>query len=74
MKINNWFEANQDEIEKAGGKNDQLLIIILRTYLTVPESEFRHFVVRNKESWEKGDSTDPLVLTNDAESKFKSLQ
>ena len=24
--------------------------------------------------WEKGDITDPLVLMNDAESKFKSLQ
>ena len=37
-------------------------------------SEFWHFVVRNKESWEKGDITDPLILMNDAESKFKSLQ
>ena len=25
MKINNWFEAHQDEIEKSGGQNDQLL-------------------------------------------------
>ena len=24
MNINNWFEARQYEIEKAGGKNDQL--------------------------------------------------
>ena len=37
-------------------------------------SEFRHFVVRNKEIWEKGDITDPHVLMNDAKSKFKSLQ
>ena len=37
-------------------------------------SEFRHLVVRNKEIWEKVDITDPLVLMNDAESKFKSLQ
>ena len=37
-------------------------------------SEFRHFVVRNKEIWEKVDITDPLVLMNDAESKFKILQ
>ena len=31
MKINNWFEARQDEIEKYGGQNDQLLIMLLRT-------------------------------------------
>ena len=37
-------------------------------------SEFRHFVVSNKEIREKGDITDPLVLMNDAESKFKSLR
>ena len=74
MKINNWFEACQDDIEKAGGQKDQLLIMLFRTYLTVPLSEFRHSVVRNKESWEKGDIMDPLVLMNDAESKFKSLQ
>ena len=74
MKINRWFEARQDKIEKSGGKNDQLLIMLFRTYLTVPLSEFRHFVVSNKESWEKGDITDPLVLINDAESKFRSLQ
>ena len=74
MKINTWFEARQDEIEKAGGKNYQLLITLFLTYLTVPVSEFRHFVVCNKESWEKGDITDPLVLMSDAESKFKSLQ
>ena len=48
--------------------------MLFRTYLTVPVSEFRHFVVHNKESWEKEDITDPLVLMNDAESKFKSLQ
>ena len=40
MNINNWFEARQDEIEKAGGKNDQLLIVLFRAYLTVPVSEF----------------------------------
>ena len=40
MKINNWFEARQDEIEKSGGQNDQLLIMLFRTYLTVPVSEF----------------------------------
>ena len=51
MNINNWFEACQDEIEKAGGQNDQLLIMLFRTYLTVPVSEFWHFFVRNKESW-----------------------
>ena len=39
-KINNWFEACQDKIEKHGGKNDQLLIMLFRTYLTVPVSEF----------------------------------
>ena len=74
MKINHWFEARQDEIEKSGGQNDQLLIMLFRTYLTVPVSEFRHFVVCNKESWEKGAITDPVVLMNDAESKFMSLQ
>ena len=74
MKINNLFEARQYEIEMAGGENDQLLIMLFQTYLTVPVSEFRHFVVRNKESWEKVDITDPLVLMNDAESKFRSLQ
>ena len=74
MKINNCFEARQDEIEKAGGKKDQLLIMLFRNYLTVSVSEFRHFVVRNKESWEKGDIKDPLVLMNDAEYKFKRLQ
>ena len=60
MKINNWFEARQDEIEKSGEQNDQLLIMLFRTYLTVPVSEFRHFVVHNKESREKGDIMDPL--------------
>ena len=74
MKINNCFEAHQDEIEKSGGKNDQLLIVLFRTYLTVTVSEFRQFVVCNKESWETEKITDPLVLMNDAESKFKSLQ
>ena len=74
MKMNHWFEARQEEIEKAGGQNDQLLIMLFRTYFTVPVSEFRHFVVRNKESWEKGDITDPFVLINNAESKFRSLQ
>ena len=74
MKINTWFEARQDEIEKARGKNDQLLIMLLHTYLTVPVSEFRHFVVQNKESWERGGIMDPLVLMNDGEYKFKSLQ
>ena len=48
--------------------------MLIRTYLTVPVSEFQHFVLRNKESWEKGDITDPLVLMNDAEFKFRSLQ
>ena len=67
MKINNWFEARQDEIEKSGGQNDQLWIILFRAYLTVPVSEFWHLVLCNKESWEKGDITDPLVLMNDAE-------
>ena len=62
MKINTWFEAHQDEIEKAGGQNNQLLIMLFRTCLTVPVSEFRHSVVRNKESWEKGDIMDPLIL------------
>ena len=28
MNINNWFEAHQDEIEKSGGQNDQLLIML----------------------------------------------
>ena len=74
MNINSWFEARRDDIEKYRGQNDQLLIMLFRTYLTFPVSEFRHFVVRNKESWEKGDITDQLVLINDAEYKFKSLQ
>ena len=38
MKINNWFEARQDEIEKSGYQNNQLLIMLFRTYLTVPVS------------------------------------
>ena len=50
MNINNWFETRQDEIEKAGGQKDQLLIMLFRTYFTVPVYEFRHFVVRNNES------------------------
>ena len=73
-KMNNWFEARQDEIKKAVGKNEQLLIMLFRNYLTVPVSEFLHFFVCIKESLEKGDISDPLVLMNDAESKFKSLQ
>ena len=48
--------------------------MLFRTYLTVPVSEFRYFVVCNKESWEKGDITDPVVMINNAESKFRSLQ
>ena len=48
--------------------------MLFRVYLTVPVSEFQHFVICNKEIWEKGDITDPLVLINDEESKFKSLQ
>ena len=40
MKINNWFEARQDGIEKSGGKIDQLLIMLFQTYLTLPVSEF----------------------------------
>ena len=48
--------------------------MLFRTYLTVPLSEFRYFVVHNKESCEKGDITDPLVLMNDAESKFNIIQ
>ena len=48
--------------------------MLFRTYLTVPVSEFWHFFVSNKESWEKGDITDPLFLIYDAESKLKSLQ
>ena len=48
MKINNRFEARQDDIGKAGEQKDQLLIMLLRTYLTVPVSEFQHFVVRIK--------------------------
>ena len=40
MKINNWFEALQDKIEKSGEKNNQLIIILIRTYLSVPVSEF----------------------------------
>ena len=67
MKINKWFEARQDDIEKAGGQNDQLLSMLFRNYLTVPVSEFRYFIVCNKESWKRGDITDPLVLMNDAE-------
>ena len=51
MKINHRFEARQDEIEKSGGQNDQLLIMLFRTYLIVPVSELSHFVVCNKESW-----------------------
>ena len=74
MKINKWFEAHQVEIEEAGGQNDQLLIMFFWAYLTVPVYKFRHLVVRNKESWERGDITNPLVLMNDAESKFKSLK
>ena len=74
MNINNWFEAHQYDIEKAGGKDDQILIMLFQTYLTAPVSEFLHFVVCNKESWEKGDIKDLIVLMNDAESKFKSLQ
>ena len=27
MKINNWFEALQDKIEKSGEKNNQLIIM-----------------------------------------------
>ena len=46
----NWFEARQDEIEKAGGQNHQLLIMLFRTYLTLPVSEFWHFVVHKQES------------------------
>ena len=48
--------------------------MLLQTYLTVQVSEFRHFVVCNKESWEKEELTDPLVLMNDAESKFNIIQ
>ena len=48
--------------------------MLYRAYLTVPVSEFQHFVVRNKESWEKGDITDPLVQMKYAEYKFRSLQ
>ena len=55
-------------------EKDQLLIMLFRTYLTVPVSEFQNFVFHNKESWEKGDITDPVVLMNDAESKFMILQ
>ena len=50
MKINNWFEARQDEIEKSGGQNDQLLIVLFGAYLTVQVSELWHFVICNKES------------------------
>ena len=74
MKINNRFEARQDENEKSREQKNQLLIMHFQTYLIVSVSEFRNFVDCNKESWEKGDMTDPLVLSNDAESKFKSLQ
>ena len=38
MRINNWFEARQDEIEKSVGQNNQLLIVLFRTYITVPVS------------------------------------
>ena len=31
MKIDNWFEACQYEIEKSGGQNDQLLIMLFLT-------------------------------------------
>ena len=48
--------------------------MLFRTCFTVPMSEFLHLVVCNKESWEKGDITDSLVLMNDAKSKFKILQ
>ena len=48
--------------------------MLFQNYLTVPISEFRHFIVRNKEGWEEGDIMHPPVLMNDAESKFKSLQ
>ena len=40
IKINNWVEARQDDIEKSRGKNDLLLIMLFRTYLTLPVSEF----------------------------------
>ena len=39
-KINNWFETRQDDIEESEGQNDQLLIMIFRTDLKVPVSEF----------------------------------
>ena len=65
MKINHWFEARQYEIEKAGGQNYQLLIMLFWTYLTASVSEFQHFVVLNKESWEKGGITDTVILMND---------
>ena len=68
------FEACQDKVEKSGGQNDHLLIMFFRTSLTAPMSKFQHSVICNKESWEKGDITDPLVLMNDEESKFRSLQ
>ena len=73
-KIKNWFESRQYDIEKSGMQKNQLLIVLFQTYVTAPVSGFWHFAVRNKESWEKGDIIDPLVLINEAESKFKSLQ
>ena len=48
--------------------------MLFRTYRIVPVFEFRHFVFRNKETWEKGDITNPFVLINNTESKLKSLQ
>ena len=66
MKINNWFEARQYDIEKVGGKNDQLLVMFSWNHFKVLVSEFRHFVVCNKESSEKGDIMDPFILMNDA--------
>ena len=74
MKINHWFEARHDEIEKSGDQNNQLSIMLLRTYLIFPMSEFQNFVVYNKENWEKGDVTDSLVLVNVAQSKFRIIQ
>ena len=74
MKINHWFEARHDEIEKSGDQNNQLSIMLLRTYLIFPMSEFQNFVLYNKENWEKGDVTDSLVLVNVAQSKFRIIQ
>ena len=48
--------------------------MLFRTYLTVLVYEFRNSIVCNKESWEKGNIADPLVIINNAEYKFKSLQ